>query len=98
MDNVTTSKSQTNDKVGPTTSEDPKSFVCDHNAMRSGLVDVIVHQSQRQASIEKDQTENEKKLDELQHFLMNMEKNILKTLWLWKWKITTEENGILKVS
>ena len=48
--------------------------------MRSGLVDVIVHQSQRQASIEKDQTENEKKLDELQHFLMNMEKNILKTL------------------
>ena len=68
MDNVTTSKYQTNDKVGPTTSEDPKSFICDHNAMRSGLVDVIVHQSQRQASIEKDQTGNKKKLDELQHF------------------------------
>ena len=67
--------------------------------MRSGLVDVIVHQSQRQASIEKDQTENEKKLDELQHFFNEYgKKNILKTLWCWKWMITTEENGILKVS
>ena len=68
MDHVTTPQSQNNNEVGSATSWDPKKFICDHNAMRPGLAEKIVKQSQQQACLDKDLEENEKKLNEMQHF------------------------------